>query len=101
MQNYGATPQEIAQYGDSLSLWQSIAILKKWSPLLAFGQRYIAANDPFAKAIVVSECAEWLAIKTDSSLDDELVKHLAHVLKTPQGESLVRWAVGKVEGMKA
>jgi hypothetical protein len=55
MQNYGATPEEIAEYGDSLSLWQSIALLRKWSPLLAFGQQYLAAIDPFAKAVIVSE----------------------------------------------
>jgi hypothetical protein len=101
MQNYGATPEEIAQYGDSLNLWQSIALLRKWSPLLAFGQQYLAAFDPFAKAVVVSECAEWLASKTDSGLDDELVRHLAAVLKTKEGEQLVRWAVSKIEGMRA
>ena len=44
---------------------------------------------------------EWLASKTDSGVDTELVKHLADVLKTAQGESLVRWAVGKVEAMKS
>ncbi len=101
MQNYGASEEEVLKYGDSLSIWQSIALLRKWSPLLAFGQQYLAAIDPFAKAVVVSECLEWLASKTDSGLDDELVKQLAAVLKTKEGESLVRWAVAKIEGMRA
>jgi hypothetical protein len=61
----------------------------------------MASSDPFAKAVIVSECAEWLASKTDSGLDNELVKHLADVLKTPQGEALVRWAVSKAEGLRA
>lgn len=101
MQNYGATQSEIEKYGHKLSLWQSLALLQKWSPMLSFGQRFIAAIDPYAKAVVVSEACEWLASKTDSGLDDELVKHLAAVLKTKEGENLVRWAVAKAEGMKA
>ena len=95
------TPEEVGQYGASLTVWEKLALIQAWAPLLSYGQRFMAASDPFAKAVIVSECAEWLASKTDSGLDNELVRHLADVLKTPAGESLVRWAVGKVEGMKA
>jgi hypothetical protein len=95
------TASEQQQYGANLSIWEKLALIQAWAPLLTFGQQYLSATDPFAKGIIVSELAEWLASKTDSSLDDELVRHLAAMLKTPQGESLVRWAVGKVEGMKS
>lgn len=101
MPAFEMTAAEEAQYGASLSLWEKIALLNSWSPMLAYGQRYLAAVDPFARAVIVSECAEWLASKTDSGLDDELVKHLAAVLKTAEGEKLVRWAVAKIEGMRA
>jgi hypothetical protein len=40
---------------------------------------------------VVSEAAEWLASKTDATADDQLVRHLAAVLKTKEGENLVRF----------
>jgi hypothetical protein len=101
MPSFEMTAAESAQYGNNLTIWQKLALIQAWAPLLTFGQRYLAAFDPFAKAVVVSECAEWLASKTDSGLDDELVRHLAAVLKTKEGEQLVRWAVAKIEGMRA
>lgn len=95
------TPEEVGQYGTNLTIWQKVALIQAWAPLLTYGQRYLAAYDPFAKAVVVAEAAEWLASKTDSGLDNELVKHLAAVLKTREGEALVRWATSKIEGMRA
>lgn len=100
MPAFEMTSAEQSQYGDGLTVWQKLALIQAWAPLLTFAQQYINSSDPFAKAVVVSECAEWLAAKTDSGLDDELVKHLAAVLKTGEGEQLVRWVVAKIEGMK-
>jgi hypothetical protein len=100
MPSFEMTPDEIGQYGANLTIWEKIALVQAWAPLLTYAQQYLGTADPFARAVVVSECAEWLASKTDSGLDDELVKHLAAVLKTKEGESLVRWAVGKIEGMR-
>ena len=101
MPAFEMTPEEVGQYGAGLSMWEKLALIQAWAPLLSYGQRFMSASDPFAQAVIVSECAEWLASKTDSGVDNELVKHLADVLKTAQGESLVRWAVGKVEAMKS
>jgi len=100
MPSFSMTPDEIGQYGNNLTIWEKLALIQAWAPLLTFAQRYLAAFDPFAKAVVVSECAEWLASKTDSSIDDELVRHLAEVLKTPQGEKLVKWFAAKVQGLR-
>jgi hypothetical protein len=100
MPSFEMTAAESAQYGNNLTIWQKLALIQAWSPLLTYAQQYLGTVDPFARAVVVSECAEWLASKTDSGLDDELVKHLAALLKTKEGESLVRWAVGKIEGMR-
>jgi hypothetical protein len=100
MPSFEMTAAESAQYGNNLTIWQKLALIQAWAPLLTFAQQYLAAIDPFARAVVVSECAEWLASKTDSSLDDELVRHLAEVLKTSQGEKLVKWFAAKVEGMR-
>lgn len=101
MPSFEMTPDEIGQYGNNLTIWQKLALLQAWAPLLTFGQRFVLAIDPYAKAVVIGEACEWLASKTDSGIDDELVKHLAAVLRTKEGENLVRWAVAKVEGMKA
>ncbi|NBW14447.1 MAG: hypothetical protein EBR82_41255 [Caulobacteraceae bacterium] len=101
MPSFEMTPEEVGQYGATLTIWEKIALIQAWAPLLTFGQRYLAAFDPFARAVVVSEFAEWLASKTDSGLDDELVRHLAALLKTAEGEQLVRWAVAKIERMRS
>lgn len=96
---YGATPAEVAQYGN-LNLWQSLMLLQRWSPLLAYGQRYLAESDPYKRALVVSDAVEWLASQTKASVDDELVKRLAAVLKTDAGEALVRWVVAQAEALR-
>jgi hypothetical protein len=48
----------------------------------------------------VSDAAEWLASKTNATADDQLVRLLADILKTQQGEALVRWCLLQVEGAK-
>lgn len=96
------TAAEQAKYANAkLSIWQQLALLQSWMPLLSFGQRFIGAADPYAKSLIVAEACEWLASRTDSGLDDELVKHLAAMVQTKEGENLVRWIVAKIEGMKA
>ena len=100
MQNYGATEDEIALYGNKLNLWQSLALLQAWAPLIAYGQRFVNEIDPYRKSIIVSEAAEWLASKTNATADDQLVRLLGDILKTPQGEALVRWCLLKAEGAK-
>lgn len=81
-----------------LSIWEQIRLLSEWSPLLSFGQRFISEYDPHAKSIIVADACEWLAAKTRATkVDDELVSLLSAILKSPQGEALVRWAVKQVE----
>lgn len=95
------TPEEANRYGDRLTLWEKIVLLQSWSPLLSYGQQFLSTTDPYAKSVVVSDCCEWLASRTDSGLDDELVKHMAAVLKTKEGENLVRWVMEKAQGLRA
>jgi hypothetical protein len=100
MPAFEMTPAEQAEYGANLTIWEKIALIQAWSPILTYAQRYLGSADPFARAVIVGECAEWLASKTDSGLDDELVRHIADVLKTKEGEKLVRWFAAKIEGMR-
>lgn len=100
MPSYEATPAELEQYGANLNIWQQIALLQAWAPLIGFGQRFVNAADPYAKAVIVSEACEWVASKTDASLDDQLVKHLAAILKTKEGEALVRFLLLAVESAR-
>lgn len=99
MANYEATPSELDKYGAGLNIWQQIQLLQAWSPLIGYGQRFAAATDPYAKSVIVSEAAEWLASKTKATADDQLVRLLGDLLKTPQGEALVRWCLVQVGGV--
>lgn len=100
MPTYEATPAELARYGANLSIWQQLALLQAWSPLLAYGQRFMAENDPYKRSIVVAEACEWLATKTKAGVDDRIVARVADVLKTPQGEALVRELLTLAEGLR-
>jgi hypothetical protein len=100
MPSYEATPAELEQYGAGLNIWQQIALLQAWSPLIGYGQRLVNESDPYKKSIIVAEAAEWLASKTDAKADDQLVRLLGDIIRTPQGESLVRWALLQVEAAR-
>ena len=94
MPAYEMTAAEEQQYGNSLNIWQAIRLLQTWSPLLQYGQKFLATIDPYEKGLVVGEAAEWLASKTDSEVDDQLVRHLSEVAKTSEGEQLIRFCLG-------
>jgi hypothetical protein len=100
MPNYEATPAELEQYGANLNIWQQIALLQTWAPLIGYGQRLVNENDPYRKSLIVAEAAEWLASKTDAKLDDQLAKLLGDIVRTPQGEALVRWCLLQVEAAR-
>lgn len=94
MPNYEMTPDEVAEYGNTLNVWQALRLLQTWHPLITYGQRFVQAIDPYAKSLVVAEAAEWLASKTDATVDDQLVRHLAAVAQTKEGEQLIRFCLG-------
>jgi hypothetical protein len=100
MGNYGATPAEAAKYGNNLNLWQSLMLLQRWSPLIGFGQRFVNELDPYKKSIIVGEAAEWLASQTQAQADDQFVRMIADLLRTKEGEALVRWILLQVEAAK-
>ena len=100
MPNYEATPDELDKYGANLNIWQQLALLQAWAPLIGYAQRFVQTVDPYAKAVIISEAAEWVASKTDAKADDQLVKMLADILKTPQGEALVRFLLLQVEAVR-
>lgn len=98
--SFEMTATEAAQYGDRLSIWEKIALLNSFAPLIGYAQRFTQEADPFKKGLIVADACEWLASKTASRTDDELVKHIAAVLRTKEGEALVRWCLLQVEAIK-
>lgn len=87
-------------YG-SVSIWEKIRILQEWSPVVTYVQAFLAEHDPHAKSLIVADACEWLAAKSkNTKVDDELVDHVTAILKSPQGESFLRWIVAKIDGEK-
>jgi hypothetical protein len=84
----------------NLSVWEKIRILQEWAPVVSYIQAFLAERDTHGKAVIVADACEWLAAKSKTKVDDELVNHLTAVLKSPQGESLLRWVSAKIEGEK-
>lgn len=84
---------------DKVSLWEQLKMLNEWMPLLGFLQRYIAERDTHKRALVAGELMEWLASKTTTKLDDDLVKLVVAAIATAEGEALVRFLVAQAEVM--
>lgn len=100
MPSYEATPEELAEYGSNLNIWEQIRLLSAWAPLVSFAQRFVVEPDPFRKTLIVAEAAEWVASRTDSKADDVLVRLIVETVKTPQGESLVRYFLAATQEAK-
>ncbi len=97
---YGATPEEMDRYGAGLNIWQQLALLQAWAPLIAYGQRFVNEPDAYRKSVIVSEAAEWVASKTQASIDDQLVRMLSDILRSKEGEALVRWFLLQAEAAR-
>lgn len=82
---------------EGLPIWEQIKLLNEWAPLLGFGQRFVSEPDAYRRSLIVADALEWLASKTKAKVDDDLVRLVEAVLRTPQGEELVRWAVKFLE----
>lgn len=99
-EQFGATPEEIQQYGAGVSIWEAMKLFQKYAPLVGYAREFVGTADPYKRALVVADAAEWVASQTNAKADDELVKLLADVLKTPQGEAIVRWFIVQVEAAR-
>lgn len=83
------------------SIFEQLRLVQQWMPLLGFGQRYLAEADPHRRALVIGDIGEWLASKTENRLDDQIVRRIQAILRTPEGEALVRDLVAIGETVSA
>jgi hypothetical protein len=72
-------------------------LLAEWAPLLRYCQRYLSESEPAARASVVADGLAWMAAKTDTRLDDQLVGHFVAILKTTEGAALVSFLASQAE----
>lgn len=73
-----------------LSIVEQLKMLQGWMPLLGYGQRYLAETDSHRRVLVIGDAMEWLTSKSQNRIDDQLVRRIVAILKTPEGEALVR-----------
>ena len=89
------TPEEMDKYGAGLPIWEQLRLFSEWAPLIGYAQRFSNETDPYKRAVIVGEGVEWVAAKTQSPVDDELVKHVIALAHTKEGEAVIRWALSK------
>jgi hypothetical protein len=80
-----------------MNIFEKIRLLAEWSPVIAFLQKFAEESDIHAKALIVADVAEWVASKTELEWDDELVDHIADILRSDEGEAFVRWILSRLE----
>lgn len=85
------------EYGAyDLSWWDTLQIFQQLMPLVGYGQKFLNEPDAYRKGIIVGDALEWLASRSKTQVDDELVKLVGDVVKTKEGEALIRWIIAKV-----
>ena len=80
-----------------MNIFEKLRLLAEYAPMISFLQRFAEESDIHRKAVIVTEAAEWIASRTELEWDDELVEHLADILRSEEGESLVRWILSQLE----
>ena len=90
------TENEINQFGASLSWLDQIKLFQEWLPLIGFGQRFMLEPDEYVRTIIVADACEWVANKTHTGIDDQVVTLIASIMKTQQGEALVRFLLAQI-----
>ena len=83
--------------GTEMNIFEKIRLVAEWSPLISFLQQFAEEADIHAKAVIVADAAEWVASRTELEWDDELVDHVADILRSDEGEALVRWILSQLE----
>jgi redox-sensitive bicupin YhaK (pirin superfamily) len=100
MPSFEMTAAEEQQYGNSLNVWQALRLLQTWHPLVTYGQRFVQETDPYRKGLIFAEAGEWVASKTDTTIDDQLARLLGDLAKTKEAEAIVRWFLLQVEAIR-
>lgn len=69
-----------------IDLWR---LQKEYGPVIALGQKFLAADDAPARAQSIADIVEWFASKSENKLDDKYARHLSVYLHSPMGAEFV------------
>lgn len=76
------------------SLSEKLRVLVEWSPLIGLASEISVASTPMDRALKISAALRWVAGKTNTGIDDEVIDLLEAVLKSPEGAALFDYLVG-------
>jgi hypothetical protein len=82
------------------SIIDDVKLVREYWPLIAIGRQILAEQDPYKRAMLIADGVEWLASKSQTPLDDEAVRLVTEMFRTPQGEQFIRWAIHKAEAVQ-
>jgi len=82
------------------SIIDQVRLVQEYWPLVTLGRQALAESDPYKRAMLLADAVEWMASKSQTRLDDEAVRLITELFRTPQGEQLIRWALHKVEAIQ-
>lgn len=80
-----------------MTIFEKLRLLTEYAPILTYMQDLVAEDDIHAKALIALDAAQWMAEKTDVTWDEELIERVAAILKSDEGEDLVRWILEQVK----
>lgn len=83
-----------------IPILEQIKLLAQWGPMLGFLQQVASAATPRDKAIAILGALLFAAGKTKTTVDDDVIKHLEAILKTPEGGALFDRVVSLAGGKK-
>lgn len=82
----------------SLTLSQKLKLALEWAPAIQMVTAIGAASPGQDRALAVVRLLEWLAVKSETPLDDDLTKLVKAILLTKEGAALVDYLAALIQG---
>ena len=76
-----------------MRLLDKIRLLAEYAPLLSIAQDVLAEQDPYKRTLIAFHAIDWIAERTETKIDDEVVRHIKAVLGTEEGREAFNAAV--------
>lgn len=78
-------------------MFEKIRLLAEYAPLLGYAQDIGATKDPHERALIAIEAASWLARRSETTVDDEVLSMIKEVLESEAGERLFTYIVDSIK----
>ena len=80
-------------------MFTRIRLLVEYAPLLGYAQEIVNTDDLHKRMLLVMEAAELLANRSDTTVDDDVLRLISAVLESEEGEALFHYIVDSLKGL--